>query len=140
MASAIYNSFKAHIMDGTIDLSTDAIYVMLVTDYTVDIDAHEMRDDVTSYEVSGTGYTAAGAAITTLTVSIDDTDNEGVWDGTDVTWASSTIAAEGAIIYQSSGASTTDELIAYIDFGESKASSNGNFTISWSSEGIINLT
>ena len=140
MASAIYNSFKAHVMNGNVNLSSDTVFVMLVTDYTVDIDAHEERNDVTGSEVTGTGYTAAGAEITTLPVSIDDTDNEGVWDGTDVTWASSTIDAEGAIIYKSSGASTTDYLIAYIDFGGAKSSSNGNFTIQWSSEGIINLT
>ena len=140
MASAIYNSFKAHTMNGNVNLSSDTVYVMLVTDYTVDIDAHEDRADVTASEVSGTGYTAAGAEITTLTVSIDDTDDEGVWDGTDVTWASSMISAEGAIIYKSSGASTTDYLIAYIDFGSAKSSSNGNFTIQWSTEGIVNLT
>jgi len=110
LASAIYNSFKAHVMNGNINLSTNTVYVMLVTDYTVDIDAHEDRADVTGSEVTGTGYTAAGAQIATLTVSIDDTDDEGVWDGTDVTWASSTISAEGAIIYKSSGASTTDYL------------------------------
>lgn len=142
MASAIYNSFKGHLMHGTdgVDLSANTIYVMLVTDYTVDIDAHEDRADVTASEVSGTGYTADGAEITGLTYTIDDTGDEGEWDGENVTWASSTISAEGAIIYKSSGASTTDYLIAYIDFGSAKSSSNGNFTIQWSTEGIINLT
>jgi hypothetical protein len=140
LASAIYNSFKRDIMNGSMDLDASTVYVMLVTDYTLNIDTHDNRNDVTSWEVTGTNYTAAGAEITTLTVTADTTDDEGVWDGADVTWASSTISAEGAIIYLSSGASTTDKLIAYIDFGSAKSSSNGDFTIQWSTEGIINLT
>lgn len=140
MADVVYNSFKRDIMNGALDLDTDTIKVMLVTSaYAPDQDNHTKRSDVTN-EVSGTGYSAGGQAIANPSVTVDNVDNEGVFDGDDVTWASSTITARGAVLYKSrGGAATADELLCYFDFGSDKSSSNGNFTISWNSEGIINL-
>lgn len=138
MANAIYNSFKRDIMNGSIDLDTDTIKVALVTSaYTPDVDVHDNFDDITN-EVSGTGYTAGGATLS-VTVSVDNTDNEGVFDATDVTWSTSTITARGAVIYKSTGTASTSKLICYIDFGSDKSSSGGNFTIQWATEGILNL-
>ena len=140
MADVIPNAFKKNIMNGGIDLDTDTIKVMLLDDnHTQDQDAHEFIDDVSTNEVSGTGYTAGGAAIGSKVVSQDDTDNEGVFDGADVTWSSSTITARYAAIYKDTGTPATSPLIAILDFGENKSSSNGNFTIQWNAEGILNL-
>lgn len=140
MANVIYNSFKRDIQNGSIDLDTDTIKVMLVTSaYTPDQDAHTKRSDITN-EVSGTGYSAGGATLANKSVTADNTDNEGVFDADDVVWASSTITARGAVLYKSrGGAASADELIAYIDFGSDKTSSGANFTIAWAAEGILNL-
>jgi hypothetical protein len=100
MANAIYNSFKKDIMSGAIDLDTDTIKVMLVTSsYTPNIDTHDFMDDVTN-EVSGTGYTAGGAELASKTVTVDTTDDEGVFDAADLTWSTSTITARGAVLYR----------------------------------------
>lgn len=140
MADVIYNAFKKYIMNGSIDLDTDTINVMLVTSsYTPDQDLHEYRDDVTN-EVSGTGYTAGGSALAGKAVTADNTDNEGVFDANDVSWSTSTITARGAVLYKArGGASSADELICYIDFGSDKISTAGTFTIAWNAEGIVNL-
>ena len=139
MADVIYNAFKKNIMNGGIDLDTDTIKVMLVTSsYTPDQDTHEDRADVTN-EVSGTGYTAGGAEITTGAVTADNTDNEGVYDGDDVTWTSATVTARGAVIYKSTGTAANDLLVCYFDFGSDQSSSAADFTLSWNAEGIINL-
>jgi len=140
MADVIYNSFKRDIMNGSIDLDTDTINVMLVTStYTPNQDAHTKRSDVTN-EVSGTGYSAGGAALAGKAVTVDNTDNEGVFDANDLTWSTSTITARGAVLYKArGGASSADELICYIDFGSDKSSTAGNFTLQWASEGILNL-
>lgn len=139
MADVIFNSFKKKIMDGSIDLDTDTIKVALVTSsYTPDQDAHDFFDDVTN-EVSGTGYSAGGMALSNKAVTADNTDNEGVFDADDATWGSSTITARGAVIYKFTGTPSTSPLIAYIDFGADKSSSNGNFTLQWNAEGILNL-
>lgn len=138
MANVIYNSFKRDIANGSIDLDTDTIKVMLVTSaYTPDQDAHDKRDDVTN-EVSGTGYVAGGSALANRAVTADNTDNEGVFDADDVTWASSTIMARGAVLYKGcGGASSADELVCYVDFGIDQISSNGNFTIIRNAEDIL---
>ena len=139
MADVIYNDFKKNIMNGNIDLDTNTIKVMLVTSsYTPDQDAHEFKSSVTN-EVSGTGYVAGGAALANKTVTADDTDNEGVFDADDVTWSSSTIIARGAVIYKDTGNAATSPLICYLDFTTDKSSSNGDFTISWNAEGLVNL-
>lgn len=138
MASVVYNSFKRDIMNGSIDLDTDTIKVALVTSsYTPNIDTHDNFDDITS-EVSGTGYTAGGATLS-VTVSVDTTDDEGVFDAVDTTWTTATVTARGAVIYKSTGTSSTSKLICYVDFGSDKTSTAGDFTIQWNSEGILNL-
>lgn len=139
MADVIFNSFKAKIMDGSIDLDTDTIKVALVTStYTPNQDTHDFFDDVTN-EVVGTGYTAGGATLASKAVSVDTTDNEGVFDANDVVWTTSTITARGAVLYKSTGTASTSALIAYIDFVTDKISTAGSFTIAWNAEGILNL-
>jgi len=140
MADVVYNSFKKELVDGSIgDMAAGTIKVMLVTSsYTPDQDSHTRRSDVTN-EVAGTGYTSGGTALASGTVTQDNTDNEGVYDAADVTWSSSSITARAAVLYKSTGAAATDNLIAYFDFSEDKTSTNGDFTIQWGSEGIINV-
>lgn len=140
MANVIYNSFKRDIMNGGIDLDTDTIKVALVTSsYTPDQDTHDNFDDVTNEVAATGGYTAGGATLANVSVTADNTDNEGVFDADDVTWSSSTITARGAVVYKSTGVTSTSKLICYFDFGSDQSSSSGNFTISWNAEGILNL-
>lgn len=139
MASVVYNSFKRDIMNGSIDLDTDTIKVALVTSsYTPNIDTHDNFDDITN-EVSGTGYSSGGATLASVSVSVDTTDDEGVFDAADTTWTTATITARGAVIYKSTGTPSTSKLICYVDFGSDKTSTAGDFTIQWNSEGILNL-
>ena len=142
MASVLYNSFKADIMNGNIDLNTDTVKAMLVTSsYSPNIDTHTKRSDITNEVAAAGGYSAGGETITTPTVTQDNTNDCGTFDGDNITWSSSTITARGAVLYKSrGGAASADELIAYIDFGSDKISSAGDFIISWSANGIIRLS
>ena len=113
---------------------------MLVTSaYTPNIDTHAFRSAVTG-EVSGTNYTAGGKALTTKSVTQDNTGDAAVFDADPVTWASSTITARGAVLYKDTGNAATDNLIAYFDFGTDETSSNGDFTITWNASGILTLS
>lgn len=139
MASVMYNSAKQKLMDGSIDLDTDTIKVALVTSsYTPNIDTHEDFADVTN-EVTGTGYTAGGATLTSITVSKDTTNDRGVFDAADTSWTSSTITAAGAIIYKSTGTASNSWLLCYIDFGGDKSSSSSTLQITWNASGIFYL-
>lgn len=140
MADVVYNHFKAKIMDGTIDLDTDDVRVALLTsNYTPDKDAHHYWDEVNANEVSGTGYTAGGQLLSGKAVTIDDTDDEGVFDADDVTWTNSSITARYAVVFKSTSQASTSDLVCAFDFGSDKTSSSGDFTISWNDEGVLNL-
>ena len=127
--------------NGEIDFDTDTIRCMLLTSsYTPDQDAHDYLDDVRSYEVSGTGYTADGEALTTKAINVVGASNEIRLDADDVTWTSSTITARYAVVYKDTGTDGTSPLICYVDFESDQESSNGDFKITWASDGIAKAT
>lgn len=137
-----FNSFKAKLLSGAnaIDFDADTLKITLHTSsYVPDVDAHDFYNDLTNELSTGSGYTSGGATLTTPSVTQDNTDNEGVFDADDVTWASSTLTASQAVIRKDTGVAGTSPLICVIDFGGNKISDNGNFTISWNAEGIINV-
>lgn len=138
MASVVYNSAKAKLMQGDLDLDLPVNVALVTSTYTVDIDAHDFFDDITN-EVSGGNYTAGGITLSNTTVIQDNTDDEAAFDGDDVTWSNSTITARAAILYQNTGTASTSPLIAYFDFGSDQSSSSGDFTIQWNAEGLVNL-
>lgn len=138
MADVVFDNFKKNIMNGAIDLDTDTIKVALVTSsYSPNQASHEFFNQVTN-EVSGTGYSAGGAALASKAVTSGS--SKGTFDANDVTWANSTITARGAVIYKDTGASTTSPIVAYIDFGSDKVSSGGDFKITWNASGILTLS
>ena len=78
----------------------------------------------TTNEVSGTGYTAGGNTLTVVAPTTSGT--TAFLDFADTTWATATITARGALIYQSGG---TNPAVAVLDFGADKTSTAGDFTI-----------
>jgi len=79
----------------------------------------------TSNEVSGTGYTAKGAALTNVTPTTSST--TALTDFADVTFGSSTITARGALIFNDSASG--DPTVLVLDFGSDKESSSGDFVV-----------
>jgi hypothetical protein len=145
MASGIYQLFKMNQLNGTsfIDFDTDTLKVMLVSaGYTPDLNAHDFANDITS-EVSCSGYSAGGKALTGLTVVSDSANGWINVDASDIAWSipsGSTLTARAAVIYKSLATLTLSPLVAYIDFATDQTASNGNLTIAWSSAGYLRLT
>ena len=123
-----------------IDIDSDVLKVMLCTSaYTPNQDTHQYKSSVTN-EVVGTGYTATGATLTGVTVTYTAGTNTLAIDAADVSWASSTITARYAVIYDSTPPSdATRPLIAYVDFGADVSSSGGPFSITWDAGGIATV-
>jgi hypothetical protein len=142
MPSKLYGQFIQQSFNKEIDWDSDTIKVALLTNsYTPDQDAHNYFDDVVANEVTGTGYTSGGATLTNKTNTYNSATNVIVLDADDVTWSSSTITARYAVIYDATPATNaTRPLIGYVDFGSDQSSSNGNFTITWDSTGIVRVT
>jgi hypothetical protein len=97
-----------------------------------------------SNEVSGTGYSAGGEALTNTGVAKSTVTS--YTDFSDVSWTSSSFTARGCLIYNSSSISglTSNAAVAVIDFGGDKTVSSGTFTIQFptndSSDAIIRIT
>jgi len=142
MASKLYGNFLAKALNKEVDFDSDTIKVALVTSsYTPNQDTHDYWDDVVSNEVTGTGYTTGGATLASKTVTYDSGTNVIILDAADVTWSSSTITARYAVVYDDSGSTNAAKaLIGYVDFGSDQSSTNGNFTITWDSTGIVRIT
>lgn len=133
MASFIYNSCIDDLARGNIDFDSDTFKVMLVTaSYTADKDAHTKRNDVTN-EVSGTGYSTGGVT-SACTVNKDTANDKVTMTFANVSWSTATITARAAVIYKSrGGASSADELVAYVDFGGNITSTADTFAVTFNS-------
>lgn len=90
--------------------------------------------------MSSTNYTAGGATLASKTVTVVGGSNEVQLDAADVTWSTVSFTARYAVIYKSTGTSTTSPLIAVVDFGADQTVSSGNFTITWAASGVIKAT
>jgi len=134
ISQAMCTSFKVEILDGvhafgsSVVRASEAPDVFKIALFTssASLDAstttYSSTDEVSA---SGTNYTTGG---NTLTVSQAPTSTSTTaWlDFDDVTWASATITANGALIYNST---QSDKAVAVLAFGGDKTSTAGNFTI-----------
>ena len=128
ITTAMCTSFKSELLGGTHDLDTHTLKLALIKaspsgTYGA---ATTNYSDVTgnSDEASGTGYTAGGQNLDGATISTDGT--TAIVDFTDEVFSSATVSADGCIIYNSSA---SNKAICVIDFGGTKTSTNGDFTI-----------
>lgn len=143
MASITTNKGRTLIVDGTINLLTATIKVMLLgTAYTPNKD-HNFVSDLGAVELSGTGYTAGfnGSGRKTLsskTVTKDDTNDLAIFDAADITWTgiNAGTAAYAAVIKENTSDSDSP-VIAIIDLSPDVVTNGGNFTCSWGALGII---
>ena len=127
-----YSSYKDDALEGNIDLASDTIRVMLTTSSYTPSTSHDFVDDITN-EITGTGYTAKGEAISGGSVS------GGTWDADNTSWTSATFTTRYGVIYKDTGTASTSPLIAYIDFGSDQSPSDQSFNINWNASGIINV-
>ncbi len=78
----------------------------------------------TSGEVTGSGYSAGGNTLTTVTPTTSGT--TAFVDFADTSFSNATITARGALIYNST---QSNKAVAVIDFGSDKAASAGTFSV-----------
>lgn len=102
-------------------------------------DAYDFRNDVTN-EITGTGYTAGGVAVSVTVGAIDATN-----DRTPVTfgnllpgWTGSTLSAVGGWVYKVIGSAATDELVTFVDFGGTITSTASDFNVTFTAPLYVN--
>lgn len=142
-ASGLYVVTWMDILDTTqlaIDLDLETHKVAMFTNVITPNFSTDTAYGVAPYnanEVSGTGYTAGGALLTTTTVS-ESPAGTLMWDAADTSWASSTITnARGALLY--ADALVGNNAICLVNFGADYSTNNGTFTIQWAATGILTI-
>lgn len=137
MADFTYSNFKSGLMTEQHNLTSDTLKVALVSGTYTPTHSHtSYTSNVASHEVAGSGYTVGGVALTSKVLVGGD--NYFYLDADNVSWNPSTITASGAVVYNDTHASKA--LIAYIDLGQNRSSTNGNFQLTWSANGIVRLS
>jgi hypothetical protein len=125
----ICTSFKEELLAATHNFTTGVdTYKLALYTNSATFDA-STTDYTATNEVSGTGYSAGGGALTSVTPTRSGT--TAFCDFQDLVFSSSTITARGALIYNTTaGAGTgTTNTVLVLDFGSDKSSTNGDFTI-----------
>tara|TARA_R110002012_G_scaffold252045_1_gene430116 strand:+ start:335 stop:751 length:417 start_codon:yes stop_codon:yes gene_type:complete len=122
ISQAMCTSFKAEILDEQHDLVADTIKVALFTS-SASLGAGTTAYS-TSNEISGTGYTAGGEALSNKVVTTTGT--TAYFDSDDPTWSGASFTARGALIYNDTNG---DKAIAVLDFGGDFTVSGGTFKI-----------
>ena len=119
-------SFKVELMKGVHDFTNSSGNTFNIALYT---NSASFTAATTAYtsgnEVSGTGYTAKGYALTNVTPVSSST--TAYTDFGDATWSSSTITARGEMIFNDSASG--DPSVVILDFGADKSSSAGDFVV-----------
>lgn len=137
--SSLTTSFKTELMTATHNFAASGGHTFKIAMFT---NSASLTAGTTVYantnEVSGTNYSAGGNTL--VNVNPTSSGTTAFTDFNDTTWASSTITARGALIYNTSA---SNKAVAVLDFGSDKASTSGDFTIQFpaatSSAAIIRL-
>jgi hypothetical protein len=116
-------SFKQQMIQAGQNLATDTLYIALYTAFS-SIGANTTAY-TTSNEITGTGYTAGGIALTGVTIG---TSPEGVVfvDFANAVWPNSQLTARGALIYN---VTRSNASVAVLDFGSDKTMTNFTITM-----------
>ena len=126
ITSAICNSFKTEILTGTHNFTASSGNTFNLALYTSDATLNKSTTAyTTSNEVSGSGYTAKGNALTSVDPALSG--STAVCDFADTSFTSASFTARGCLIFNDSA--TGDPAVCAIDFGSDKTVSSGTFTI-----------
>ena len=126
ITTALCTSFKVGILKADHDF-TGANNVFKLALYTSSATLGASTAAYTSSnETSGTGYTAKGGALTSVTPTAPGSGTTAIVDFNDLTFADATITARGALIFN---VGSGEPSVCALDFGGDKTSTNGDFTI-----------
>ena len=134
MSNQVLNTFKKMLLEGDIVGAADTFKIILMqAGFVFSQSTHTSYAAVSGSELSTAyGYTAAGATLADVAISVDQTNGLGKIAWSNVQWNASggSLVASGAIIYDDttdtgSGHDITKAVVAYIDSGSLMIASDG---------------
>jgi len=149
ITSAVTNTFKAEVLKGGHNFNTSGgtpagnAFKIALYDNSATLGTTTTVYNA-SDEVSGSGYSAGGNALTNTGVGTTTTTS--FTDFSDTSWTSASFTARGCLIYNTTAVTgfTTNRAVCAVDFGGDKTVSSGTFTIQFptndSSSAILRLS
>jgi hypothetical protein len=117
--------FKTNMLKGLENFNTGSPYTYKIALYNANAN---LDDTTTAYttvnEISGTGYTAGGLALTPVSLSYDTTNNTAYVSFNNAVWSPASFTCRGALVYNS----TTNAAVFVLNFGSDKTAT-GSFTV-----------
>ena len=128
ITQAIANAFKQQLLEGDHNFSNSSGDVFKLALYTSDATLNSATTAyTTTNEVSASGeYSAGGGTLVNSGTSV--VNGVAFVDFADLSFTGVTLTARGALIYNTSSA-TTNAAVAVLDFGSDKTATSGTFTI-----------
>jgi hypothetical protein len=130
ITAALCNSYKQEILSG-IHLSADTYNIALFTS-SATLSKSTTAYSSTNEVANGGGYTTGGIALVGFTTGLSSDTAYIDWT-TDPSWASATIAADGALIYN---VTRSNKSVAVLSFGGTITSTNSTFLITLPAAGL----
>lgn len=136
MTARAYGKFIQHLAKADIDVDSLALgAVLLGSGHTPNFDTHEFRSDLTS-EVTGTGYSSGGIALTGEAVTLDTTNHWLKIDADDADFGTLTVTGiVQLVLFIVTGSSATDYLVSNHSFS-SQSPSGVPFKYAFNANGI----
>jgi len=134
MVGYVYPSFIERVLTTGLDLETSTIKMMLLSSSYNYSTQHTTKADVSSYEISGTGYPTGGFALANKDVFIQDTTV--IFDADDIDVTGANFEFQYAVLYKVGSSDNDSYLIACINFGTTQQVSS-DITFKWATDGII---
>lgn len=137
------HSFYHRLGEGLCNLSSDNLKLALYPDAASGTWAEASAQDVDDLnytatgESAGSGYTAGGALLTSVTWTEDDNTHVAVLDAADVTFTNASISYRFAVIYDDTA--TNKPVISITDFGSEQTVSSTDLTFTMPTGGILTI-
>lgn len=137
ISQAVCNVFKQELLKGSHDFDGGATYYIALYTSSATLGAtttaYATANEVTNS--SGTAYSAGGKALTSPTVAGGSGVATAYATFADISWASASFTANGALIYRQDAGGPTNDAVVVLAFGGDFTASNGTFTVQFPTAG-----
>lgn len=140
VTATAYGALYTDLLQGVHNINSDTDKVALLSSsYTPDFTNHAAFSDVSTAEISGTGYTQGGVALTGRVVAYSSVTKTMSLSAQPVSWSALTATCHYAVIYKATGTNSSSKLIGLIDFGQDRTYAGEPLQVSFPG-GVLTIT
>jgi|SRR6478736_828860 len=141
MAASPYLEGIYRLQNQQINWNSATIKVMACNAFTINQTTQTVIGDVSSNQITATGYTAGGATIGSKAINKNTASLRIEFQGANTSWTiTGTMSAQIFVFYVDSGIPSTSYLLGYDDKGSAQSRTNENFVLEYPSSNILTIS